>query len=250
MPRLGVVGDAKLVLADLVDALGDHAPANGTVRDEISRELAQIEAEADQLRLGERGRIHPLYVIRAADRVFPRNRVAAFDVGFMAQQMAGAFPMFRTAGPRTVISPSSYYGMGFVAAALPAARIAHPDRAALCFVGDGSFQMVMNVLPTAVEHRLAVTWLILNDQGLGSIWDIQKYAYGDRILGTEFSVQPDFAGVARACGCHGERVADPAEVEPALARALEANAKGLPAVLDMIVARERTVAAREYFPFK
>jgi acetolactate synthase-1/2/3 large subunit len=186
--------------------------------------------------------------MRAVERVFPEDKVTGFDVGFVAQQMAGAFPLCKTAGPRSVISPSSFYGMGFVAAALPAAKIVFPDRAALCYVGDGSFQMVMNVLPTAVEHKLPVTWIILNDMGLGSIFDIQKYNFDDRILATEYSFAPDFARVARACGCYGEQVTDPAETEAALRRALEANEAGQPAVLDFMVARERTVAAREYFP--
>lgn len=252
VPNITVTGDARLVLEDVAAALADTSVQadRARVENDIRKVLDNLEESADEVGPGTEGQIHPIYVIRATERVFPADKVVGFDVGFMAQQMAGAYPLGRTAGPRSVISPSSFYGMGFVAAAMPAARVVYPDRTAICFVGDGSFQMVMNVLPTAVEHKLPVTWIVMNDMGLGSIFDIQKYNFGDRILGTEYSFAPDFAGVARACGCFGEQVTDPAKVEAAMARALEANRAGQPAVLDIMVARERTVAAREFFPLE
>ena len=80
--------------------------------------------------------------------------------------------------------------------------------------------MIMNVLPIAAEHGLPVTWCVLNDRALGSILDGQRAAFGNRIIATTFEVQPDFATIAEACQCHGERVDDPDEVRPALERAL------------------------------
>ncbi len=170
---------------------------------------------------------------------FPEHATVAVDVGCIAQHMAGGFPFV----------PSSFYGMGFAAAALPAARVVYPDRPAVGFVGDGSFQMVMNVLPVAVEHRLPVTWCVLNDGALGSIWDIQEYRLDRRIIGTEFAVQPDFGRIAEACGCFGRRVDDPAEVDAAIAEALDANSRGVPVVLDFSVARERLRQTREHYTY-
>ena len=90
---------------------------------------------------------------------------------------------------------------------------------------------------------------MLNDGALGSIRDIQEHRLGDRIIGTEFEFQPDFAAIAEGCGCHGERVTNPDGVEAALARALEANSRGVPAVIDFIVARERVAGTLEYSGF-
>jgi acetolactate synthase-1/2/3 large subunit len=87
--------------------------------------------------------------------------------------------------------------MGFAAAVLPAARLVHPRRPALCFVGDGSFHMVMNIVPMAAQYGLAVTWCVLNDDTLGSIRDLQEHTYGNRIQDTEFPFQPDFAPPGR-----------------------------------------------------
>jgi acetolactate synthase-1/2/3 large subunit len=107
--------------------------------------------------------------------------------------------------------------------------------------------MVMNVLPTAAEYGLGVTWCVLNDNALGSIRDIQEHVLGDRIIATDFQVQPDFATIAEACGCHGERVEDPDGVDAAVSRALAANERGVPAVLDFAVARARVLGSLEHF---
>jgi acetolactate synthase-1/2/3 large subunit len=254
--RIGLVGDARAVLEQLLDAVRSHGGGlePGTWADhprtrETAAGLAAVEAEADALADSGERPLHPLRVLRAVRAAFPRETTVAIDVGCIAQHIAGATPYFRVFEPRSLIVPSSFYGMGFAAAALPAARLVHPDRPAVGFVGDGSFQMVMNVLPVAVEHRLPVTWCILDDGALGSIRDIQEHRFGERYLATEFEAQPDFAAIAEACGCRGERVEDPGEVEAAVARALEANEAGIPAVLDFAVAPVRLLGSLEYFAY-
>jgi acetolactate synthase-1/2/3 large subunit len=193
--------------------------------------------------------VHPLTAIRAVQDVFPRDSTVAFDVGCLAQQIAGGFPFFRVYEPRSLLVPSSFYGMGFVAAALPVAKVVRPDHPAVGFVGDGSFQMVMQILPVAAEHELPVTWVVLNDNALGSIRDIQELRFEGRMLGTDFTVQPDFAAIAQACGCHGERVERSEELAGAMTRALEANRAGRPAVVDVLVAPERLNQTREHYAY-
>jgi acetolactate synthase-1/2/3 large subunit len=191
--------------------------------------------------------IHPIRIFDRIQRVFPRNATVAIDVGVLAQGMGGAFPYFKIFEPRATIVPSSFYGMGFAASAFPVARLVYPDRPAVCFVGDGSFQMVMNILPVAAELKLGVTWCIFNDHALGSIRDIQVQAFNERFIGTEFVLDLDYAGLAVASGCYGERVTDPYQVEAALQRAFVANESGKPAVLDFVVAKERMAGSTEFF---
>ena len=253
--HIGLVGDARVVLGQLLESVrarGAAVPGGWAAHErvrEVSTELSAIEAEAEQLGAGDERPLSPLRVLRSIRETFPRETTVAIDVGCIAQHIAGATPYFKVFEPRSLIVPSSFYGMGFAAAALPAARLVHPDRPAVAFVGDGSFQMVMNVLPVAAEYRLGVTWCIFNDGALGSIRDIQEHRFGERYLGTDFDVQPDFARIAEACGCSGERVEDPADVDAAVSRALEANAAGIPAVLDFIVARERLLGTLEHYTF-
>ena len=248
VPKLAVVGDIRLVLGDLLDALKPGARNAAASRlEELARDRAKLEDEvAGMVGSGQRP-IHPMRVIGTVREVFPRDATVAIDVGVLAQGMGGAFPYFKVYEPRSCIVPSSFYGMGFASSALPAAKLVYPDRPAVGFVGDGSFQMIMNVLPTAAEHKLPVTWCVLNDGALGSILDGQRNGFGNRIIATTFETQPDFARIAEACQCHGERVDDPAEVRPALERARDANARGVPAVIDFIVARERLAGSVEFF---
>ena len=87
---------------------------------------------------------------------------------------------------------------------------------------------------TAVQHNAPVTWVVLDNRSLGWIKFGQK-RLGERYIATDYSAQPDFALLARACGCYGENVTRPEKVRGALERALRANAEGQPAVIAFTV---------------
>jgi acetolactate synthase-1/2/3 large subunit len=245
-----VLGDVRTVLRQLLERVRP-ARTGSFVDDPRVREVAEgvraIEAEVAAAIAVDEVPLSPLRVIRTARDVFPPETTVGVDVGCLAEHIAGSFPFFRVFEPRSFLSPSSFYGMGFVASAAPVAKIVYPDRPGLCFVGDGSFQMVLPVLPMATENGLAVTWCVLDDQALGSIKDLQEFRFAERYLATDFAVQPDLAGIARACGCYGEEVREPGDIEPALRRALAANEEGRPAVLDFRVYPLRMTQSRDHF---
>jgi acetolactate synthase I/II/III large subunit len=248
---IGITGDARLVLQDLIAEIGPAKSNPGAETkvwlDELSRRRAQLETEIEVMAGSDMQPIHPIRIFNRIRRAFPRDATVAIDVGVLAQGMGGAYPYFKIYEPRATIVPSSFYGMGFSASAFPVARLVYPDRPAVCFVGDGSFQMVMNILPVAAELKLGVTWCIFNDRALGSIRDIQVQAFNQRFIATDFMLDLDYAGLARASGCHGERITDPNGIEGALERAMTANAEGKPAVLDFVVAKERLKGSTEFF---
>lgn len=254
--RIGIVGDVGSVLRQLLEELAERQallPA-GAYADHprtiaARKAMAELRTEVDAIAARDQSPMHPLSAIRAVRRALPEEGTVAIDVGCLAQHIAGAAPYFDIYGPRRTIVPSSFYGMGYAAAALPAAKLVYPDRPAVCFVGDGSFQMAWNILPAAAERRLGVTWCVLDDNALGSIWDIQQYRFDERVLGTAFGLPIDYAAVARACGCHGERVEDPGGCGDAVERAFAANAEGIPAVIDFSVARERMPGTMEHYTF-
>lgn len=248
-----VIGDIRAVLAEMIDIVGEARLAHGAdvrlndAAKGYAAELKGLNGEIAELAASQEKPIHPLRVIRAVRKALPREATVAIDVGCLAQHMAGSFPAFPVHLPRSLIVPSSFYGMGFAGSALPVARQVYPDRPAVGFIGDGSFQMMLHVLPMAAEYRLGVTWCILNDRALGSIRDIQEFGMGNRIIDTDFKVQPDFAKIAQACECYGEQIIDPEDVDGAVARALAANEKGIPAVLDFVVARARMQQTYEHY---
>ena len=187
--------------------------------------------------------MNAIRVVTEVRKAFPRETTAAIDVGCLAQALGGAYPYFKVYEPRSCIPCTSFYSMGFATAGPPVAKLVYPERPAVGFCGDGSFQMVMDVMLVAREHRLPVTWCILDNQSLGSIRDSQDRVYDGRCIGTVFEVLPDFVKIAEGCRCYGERVEDPEQIGEALRRAMDANKKGIPALLDFVVSRKEPQGA-------
>ena len=133
-------------------------------------------------------------------------------------------------GYGTQLAPASgSMGYGFPAAV--AAKLVHPDRAVVCFCGDGDFLMTGQELATAVRYRLPIVTLIVNNGMYGTIRMHQEIHFPGRAYGTDL-VNPDFAALAKAYGAHGECVERTEDFAAAFARAAAA---GKPAVLDLKV---------------
>lgn len=88
---------------------------------------------------------------------------------------------------------------------------------------------------TAVEWGVPVVWIVFNNKSLGAIRDGQMYDFKERIIGTEFTEQADFAQLARAFKAEGITVREYSELAPALAHALNC---GKPCVIDLILERD------------
>ena len=104
----------------------------------------------------------------------------------------------------------------------------------VCTTGDRVFQMFMKELPTAVQYKAPVTWIVLNNFTLGWI-KMHEKILGERYIAVDFEVQPDFVKIAEANKCYGERIEKPERIKEALKAALKANKNGIPAVLNLIV---------------
>ena len=123
---------------------------------------------------------------------------------------------------------------GSVGAGLPIAmgvKLARPDRPVMATVGDMGMMCNVGELETAVRENIPVVCVVFNDQGLGNERAFQNELYGGRIFAVDYG-DVDFAALARVFGAHGERVEDPAQLLPAIKRAL---ASGQPAVVDVVI---------------
>jgi acetolactate synthase-1/2/3 large subunit len=138
------------------------------------------------------------------------------------------FFQFRRHG--TQVAPKSG-AMGFGLPAALAAKVVHPDRTVVAVAGDGDFLMAGQELATAVQHRLDVVVLVVNNGMYGTIRMHQERAFPGRVIATDLD-NPDFAALAEAYGAAGETVAETDAFPDALDRALAA---GRPAVLDLQV---------------
>ncbi|MBV7377462.1 thiamine pyrophosphate-binding protein [Maritimibacter dapengensis] len=136
---------------------------------------------------------------------------------------------YRFTTPKSYLGATSgSMGYGFPAAIAAALETRRP---AICWAGDGCFQMTLNEMSTAVQHGAQVIVLVANNGRYGTIRMHQERAYPSRVSGTDLA-NPDFAALAQAYGGHGETVRTQAEFAPAFERALASS--GL-AVIDLIL---------------
>jgi acetolactate synthase-1/2/3 large subunit len=230
IPDAAVVGDAKLVLADLLSILEAQAEAGWQARREEWIQAKRVYA-AEVAREGQTDEV-PLKtkrVLYEINQVFGDNTVLVHENG--SQDLWSYYsPYYRVLGASAVVAPGEQTCMGMGVSGAIGAKLALPEKKVVCITGDGAFQMHNQELPTAVQYGTPVTWVVLDNRSLGWIKFGQR-RLGERYISTDFEVQPDFVQLARACDCYGERVEEPGQVRDALARALRANEDGQPAVV-------------------
>ncbi len=128
-------------------------------------------------------------------------------------------------------------GYGFPAAI--GAQIGRPGETVFCIAGDGSIQMNSQELATAVGNRLPIKVAIINNQYLGMVRQWQELFFKRRYSSTYLEQGPDFVKLAEAYGAVGIRAISPAEVAPALEKAMEINDR--PVIMDFQVTSEENV---------
>jgi acetolactate synthase-1/2/3 large subunit len=140
---------------------------------------------------------------------------------------------FQCRGAGTVYQPSSIGGMGYALPAAMAAKLTAPDRDCVAVCGDGGFAMTMNALLTAVQYRIPVVTVVLNNGVLGWVKDGQRRR-GNRFIASELG-RPDYGRIARAMGCAGIRVETVKDLVNELDRVRSATE---PVVLDVITTED------------
>ncbi len=205
---LPIVGDAKKVLEALVEKV---KPA------EHREWLARIEAWKKKypLAYGETG-LPPQFVV---EKIYEATKGKAIVVTDVGQHQMWAAQFYKYSEPRSFLSSGGLGTMGYGLPAALGAKVACPDRDVVCISGDGSIQMQIQQLGTAVTCGLPVTVAILNNSCLGMVRQWQELFYEKRYSHTEL-VNPDFAGIARAYGAEGHVVEKREDVLPALKKAL------------------------------
>jgi acetolactate synthase-1/2/3 large subunit len=236
IPDVAIVGDIKLVLQALIQELqrGGVKRARGAARiSRLVRVKEAYEAGVKKECLTDSFPIKTKRVIRELCEVFGKDAILVNENG--SQDLWSYYwPYYKVGNINSCVAPGEQTCMGGGCSAAIGAKLAVPEKDVVCTSGDGAFQMFMKELPTAVQHQAPVTYVVLNNFSLGWIKFTQRNR-GNRFISTDFQVQPDFAQIARANQCYGERVERPEDIRPALKRSLKASREGVPAVLDFIV---------------
>ena len=230
-----IVGDAKRVLASLLAELKKL---------ELSPErhlswMEQVETwKRDHplvVRLDEDGEIMPEWAISKIWEVTRGEAVVCTEVG---QHQMWAAQHYLSRHPRRFISSGGLGTMGFGFPAAIGAQVARPGELVIDIAGDGSFQMTLQELATAVQYHLPVKVCIINNQYLGMVRQWQELFWQCHYSNTCMDVQPDFVKLAEAYGAEGYRASRPEDLEEVLRVAFATDA---PAVIDIRVKREANV---------
>ncbi len=226
-PDAPVVGDAKRVLAQLVEAVSPVAARAWTAELVSFKESYEAEIERDCVPEGDT--LKTKQVVHALNRVFPEGFVLVHENG--GQDLWSYYcPYVKVTEHRGCVAPAEQTVMGLGVAGSIGAKLARPRSHVVCVTGDGAFQMYLKEIPTAVQYGAPVLWVVLDNASLHWVKWITK-ATGERYLAVDFEAQPDLAAIAVASGAHGERISAPAELDGALSRARVALESGTPAVL-------------------
>ncbi len=232
-----VVGDCHAALttlngmldeADLTDIAGKREQWFARIGEwkNLSR-LAYVQGET----------IKPQYVVEKLYELTGGDAIITTEVG-QNQMWAAQFYHFNR--PNHFITSGGLGVMGFGLPAAIGAQIAQPDRLVVDIAGDGSIQMNIQEMATAVQCRLPVKVVILNNGYLGMVRQWQELFYDKRYACTCMDHAPDFVKLAEAFGAVGLRATTVDEVETVLKKGLS-NYKDRPVIMDFVVDKEESV---------
>jgi len=159
----------------------------------------------------------PQYVIEKLYELTKHQAIVATDVG---QHQMFAAQYFKGTKPRTWLTSGGLGTMGFGFPAAIGAQKAFPEKLVVCVTSEGSFQMNLQELVTAAEHKLAVKIVLLNNGVHGRVRQWQDLFYEGRYSASVLGKMPDFVKLAEAYSIKGLRALKPGEVEPVLKEGL------------------------------
>ncbi len=226
---VGLIGDANLVLQQLLTVLGNKGtPKKNVDSNKIIQMKKQREYFADVKMSSDDMPLKPQRFMKLLRDTLPEDTIVFGDIGNTLPWLESYFQALK---PNTFFICSSLASMGYGVSASIGGQLAAGDRKVVCVCGDGDFQMQGMEVVTAVNYGIPVIWFVLNNQSLAMIADLQKIIFGGRKIASEFK-NPDFVKLAEAMGAVGLRITRPEEVEPVVKEAIK-NRK--PTVIDVLI---------------
>jgi acetolactate synthase-1/2/3 large subunit len=230
-----VVGDCKVSLTELNTLADKHDWSE--LEKKRKPWLDQIDnwKKTTPLAYKQTDVIKPQYVIETLYELTGGDAVISTEVG---QNQMWAAQYYQLKEPGHFITSGGLGAMGFGLPAAIGAQVGAPHKQVVDIAGDGSIQMNIQELATAVQYNLPVKVVILNNGFLGMVRQWQELFYKRRYSSTKFAHAPDFVKLAEAYGAVGLRAKKPEEVASVLKQGLECNK---PVIMDFIVEPEESV---------
>jgi acetolactate synthase I/II/III large subunit len=234
-----IVGDIKAVLADMLEvvrsreSLGKRHP----IWSKWHQQILQWRKEKplyEQRNGGDDNYISAVSVIEELYNLTGGDCIVATDVGQHQMWVAQLFPFER---PRSLLTSGGLGTMGYGLPAGIGAKFAAPDRRVVVVSGDGSIQMNIQELATAVQYGIDIKVVIMNNHFLGMVRQWQEKFYQERYSYSAISV-PDFVLLAQAYNAKGFRIDKASELAATMKLAFETPG---PVLIDVVIPKEEAV---------
>ncbi|MPT13668.1 MAG: thiamine pyrophosphate-binding protein [Microbacterium sp.] len=203
---VALTGDAAAVIDALLPLLPDPArPARDLTAERAAIEAESRETAPDTVALAE--------IIADA---LPADAIVAGDSSQIVYMALGS--VLRQEQPHSLLYTPTYATLGYGLPAAIGAAVAQTERPVVTVIGDGALMFCVNELVTAVEQRLDVTVVCVDNGGYAEIRQ-NELDRGMTPVGVDL-VQPDWAALATAFGATGRRVASRADIAPSIRAAI------------------------------
>ena len=209
-----VVGDAKSILTQIIES------CDKLTHTEWIEHLNKYKSEV-VFTQPKKGYVNPKKVVSMLSDALPSGSTIVADVG---QNQIWTASNYKVSDGRFLTSG----GMGTMGYSIPAAigaKLANEKSSVVAICGDGSFQMQMMELATAVQHDIDIKIIVMSNNRLGMVRELQTNAYSNNLSAVFLDGSPDFVKLAKAYGINAIRVSDDSEIEQAIKKLV--NSKGL-----------------------
>ena len=238
----GAVGDAKLVLQQLIEEaksqLGEHGRGDvHGVKEKISIIKDEFMKEWGPRLNSDETPMSPYRVFNEMMKAIdPRNAIVTHDSGYPRNQLV---PFWPALAPRSYIGWGKSTQLGYGLGLALGAKVAAPDKLVINVMGDAAFGMSGLDIETASRSGLGTITVVLNNGVMTHYYDHFPHA-------TENWKSNELGGIysdtAKSLGAHGERIHNPDEIGPAMTRAVEVANGGQPVLLEMITKEEENIS--------
>ncbi len=228
-PDVSLVGDAKLVLEELIQHITGLDTGDW---------LKRVNGWKNKfpLKYPKRGGLRAQHVLDVLSDLTRGEAIVTTDVG---QHQMWCAQFYKTGLDYQWITSGGAGTMGFGMPAAIGAQFGRPDHQVWAVVGDGGFQMTMPELATAATAKLPIKVLIINNAYLGMVRQWQEMFFENRYSGVDLEGNPDFVKLAESFGCKGFRIRRSGDVRRILQQAIDYNDG--PCVIDACVEKEGNV---------
>ena len=242
-----VIGDAKLVLQQFIEACKDLRSSSTNQDDsKVAEDIASVRKawlkEWLPKLTSDEVPITPYRVIwEFMNNIDPAEAIVTHDSGSPRDQL---MPFYQSGGPRTYLGWGKSHGLGTGLGLNIGAKLAAPDKFVVNFMGDAAFGMTGLDFETAARNSIPILTVVLNNSTMAI--ETTHMARSHELYGTR-DIGGNYADMAIAMSGWAERVADPADVGPAILRARKATEDGQACLLEFITSEETAFSYRRPF---